>query len=615
MQLAAGGGGGHVVGIAPGPAEGLAGAMSQAAGRATITGWRTANLLTQAGADAAGATTPDTLHALTRWLATAQTDLRWRMALLAEGGLPISGGVLLGVVPFASAAAARSAGARFAEDLDAALQLAVYGEGDEAREAMDRYFSLAGAVSVYAHDPAWAGGLIDTLGADGITNVVWFAMTEVEGDVDETHQLIAPVAAALATAMRARTVSPAVGRELLQEPNYRLGVLLTAAPPATDFLVEAARSRFVDAAWSADLSDDLHADEAEFFLDALSADAEAAYRVLTARGPAGEHGASDILRLLPSLGSDEAERFAGLALERGLVGYPATRGAPVWNKAVDTTQDVVRFSAHLGWAFDDMDPGLSTSMLRLLHPHLDAVAGIGIESSGIETDGYDVAVELPDGRRSFDVPPEDLREFLGGVLQHDESIGAMQAALAAYTQADTVQANRMPLISADGRVSELKPFLADSMRIAGLMGMVGQGLDIAGHDEESRTKVLTGALQFASSKGIGKMIGWTGPLGWAAKETAGRGADWATDQFRNWVATFEPVEGESGIDALLDAYDRNTEASLRDQMARDPIVSALPAHEQDEMVAHAVRISGDMVRANLLEVYAELTGETAKESK
>ncbi len=127
----------------------------------------------------------------------------------------------------------------------------------------------------------------------------------------------------------------------------------------------------------------------------------------------------------------------------------------------------------------------------------------------------------------------------------------------------------------------------------------------------SRTRILTGAVGFASGKGIG----WTGPLGWATRETAGRGAAWATDRFSEWVATYELAEGEEGVDAFLETFNGATEASLREQMALDPRLAALPLGEQDRVVDHALRISADMVRANLLEVYADLTGETAGEGK
>lgn len=612
MRMAGGGGGGgHFVGVDPAAAQGLIGAMSAAAGRAMITSWRIAALLVQAGTDAAGAETPAALGRLQGWLGESATDLRWRMVLLADAG-GRSGGMVTGILPFASAAEARRAGERHAEAMADALHRAVSEDGDEA---MAEYLRLLRATAAYSDDPAWAGGLVNTLGSDGIYEAVWFAQGEVEGDIPATHQIIAPIATALATAMRAGTAAPTIQTELLAWPSHRLGVLLTAAAPETNFLVAAVRSRFVDAAWNDDPFDDLREDEAALFLDALSGDAEASYRVLTSRGPADERAAIDILRTLPMFDTGDAHRFAALALEQGLVAYPATGGVRVWNTATDTTADVVGFMSQMGWATDDMDPALSNSMLRLLHPHLDAVAGIGIESSSISTDGYDVSVALPDGRRTLDVPAEELRDFLGGVLQHDETVAQMQALLAAYAQSDGVQANRIPLIDADGRVADLKPFMADSMRIAGLMGITGQGLDVAGHDEESRTRILTGALGFASKKGIGRVIGWTGPLGFAAKETAGRGAAWATGEFRDWVATFEPIEGEEGVDAFLQTYADNTEASLREQMANDPEVAALPAAQQEEMLAHARRIAQDMVKANLLEVYADLTGETAKESQ
>ena len=523
--------------------------------------------------------------------------------------------MLTGVLPFESAAAAEAAGRRHATQMKAALDAGVYGDGEEAEAAMARYFDLIRATAVYADDPAWSGGLISELGADGVSNVVWFSQGEVEGDVEASRRLIAPVATALATAMRARTASPEVGRRLLEEPNYRLGILLTSAKPETDFLVAAAQSRLVDAAWTPEQTDDLIGDEAAFFLQALAGDAEASYRITTGTGPNGEYNVVHLLQPLMGWGSQDAAVAVGQVLRQGLVAYPAAHGVGEWNLATATTAEVVAYTARMGYLLDDLDPRLSTSLLGLLHPHLDAVAAAGVELGSMDPGHYEVDVRLPGGRQTLDVAAEDLRDYLGAVLQHDQAIAQMQALIAAYAQSPDVQTNRVPLIQPDGRVADLEPFMGDSLRIAGLIGLTGAGLEVAGHDEESRTRMLTGGLQFVSKQGISKVVGWGGPLGFAAKQTAGRGATWAVGEFSEWVASFEPIEGEEGVDALLEAFSDNTEASLRQHMADDPAFADLSVSEQEQALAHATRIAGDMVRAQLLTVYADLVGETAGESK
>lgn len=610
-----GGGGGSFVGLNPDAADALCSAVRSADTATAAAASRTAGLLAAAGPEAGGATTVTTLRAVSTGLAEGAQDLRWRIELLRRDGLDAGGGMLMGVLPFDSAAAAEAAGRRHAAAINAALDEAVYGEGDEADAAMARYFDLIQATAVYADDPAWSGGLIAELGADGVSNVVWFSQREVEGDVEASRRLIAPVATALVTAMRARTAPPAVGRELLKEPSYRLGILLTSATPETAFLVAAARSRLVDAAWTPELGDDLIGDEAAFFLEALAGDPEASYRIVTGTGPSGQHNVVHLLQPLMGWGSQDAAVAVGEVLQQGLVTYPAGHGVAEWNRATDATADVVAFTARMGYLLDDLDPRLSTSLLALLHPHLDAVAAAGVELASMDPGHYEVDVPLPGGRRALAVDPEDLRDYLGAVMQHDESITQMQALIAGYAQNADVQANRLPLIQPDGRVADLEPFMGDSLRIAGLIGLAGAGLEVAGHDEESRTRVLTGGLQFVSKQGINKVIGWGGPLGFAAKQTAGRGATWVVGQFSEWVASFEPVEGEEGVDALLEAFTDNTEASLREHMADDPAFADLSVSQQEQALAHATRIAGDMVRAQLLTVYADLVGETAGEAK
>src|SRR5688500_10782423 len=104
MRMAGGGGGGgHFVGIDPGAARALAGAMSNTTGRALITGWRVGALLAAAGPDAAGATTVQTLGSLRAWLGDASTDLRWRIELLAADGAAVRNGMVTAYLPFASA--------------------------------------------------------------------------------------------------------------------------------------------------------------------------------------------------------------------------------------------------------------------------------------------------------------------------------------------------------------------------------------------------------------------------------------------------------------------------------------------------------------------------------
>lgn len=612
MLVASGGGSsGHFVGLDPSAARALTGQFAEAGDRASVEAWQITWLLAAAGPEASGATTPTTLRTIASGLDAAAADLKWRIEMLTAGaGTVRSGGMLLGTLPFASAAAARTAGRRHAEAMKAALRRYLDADGDEAAEAMADYQSLVRTADTFSTDPAWSGGLINSLGTDGIDNAVWFTMREVEGDVEQTHSIIAPLATVLATAMRHRTASPVIADGLLRWPNQQLGVLLTAAPAETNFLVRATRSRLVDAAWTPEWTDDLLSEDAGFFLEALGRDAEASYRVITGVGPTGERNVVYVLQpLLHGRGGDGRE--AARVLEQALVVYPAGRSAAVWNEATETTEIAIGVAARMNRTLDDFHPDLSDSLLTLLHPHLDAVARIGIESSEIDIGSYDVDRPLPGGRQSLDVSPEDLRNFLGGVLQSEETIGHMQALLASYAQSPEAQAHRVPLL--DGRVSEA--LMADSLRTAGLIGITGQGLEIAGHDEESRTKLLAGGLQFVSKQGINKVVGWSGPLGFAVKQTAGRGVAWAADEFRDWVAGFEPIEGEEGVDAFLQAFDDNTEASLRDHIANDPDLAALPAAERERRIDHAVRIAGDMVRAQLLTVYADMTGETVGESK
>lgn len=612
MFVAGGGGGGHFVGLDPSAARGLSASFMAASDRAQTGASRIAGLLAEAATDGAGAATPAVLPTVAAGLEAAAGDLRWRIAVLtADEAAVRSGGMLLGTLPFASAAAAQADGRRHAAAMKAALDRYLDADGEEAAEAMADYQSLVRTAGVFSTDPAWSGGLVNTLGADGINNAVWFTMGEVQGDVAQTHEIIAPLAGALATAMRHRTASPTIADGLLRWPNYQLGVLLTAAPAETNFLVRAARSRIVDAVWTEDRSDDLLGDEATFFLTALGDNAEASYRVLTGTGLAGERAVVHVLEPLMQWGGDTAAAAAGRVLEQGLVVYPAGRSATVWNEAIATTETAIALAARMKWALDDFHPDLSDSLLTLLHPHLDAVARIGIESSEIDTGSYAVDRPLPGGRQSLDVSPEDLRNFLGGVLQSEDTVGHMQALLAAYAQSPDAQANRVPLL--DGTVSE--SMMADSLRVAGMIGVTGQGLEIAGHDEESRTKFLAGGLQFVSKQGINKVVGWGGPVGFLVKETAGRGAAWAADEFRDWVAGFEPIEGEEGVDAFLAAFDDNTEASLRAHIADDPEFAKLPFAERERRIDHAVRIAGDMVRAQLLTVYADMSGETVGESK
>lgn len=607
-----GGGGGSFVGLNPDAAEHLRRALHDAQDRAAPLASRIGGQLAEAGLDGRGATAAMTLRMLGSALATAEADLRWRIDLLRQDGIE-AGGMLISSLAFPSAAAATAAGRRHGAAMKQALHDGVYEDGDAADEAMQTYFALLREAGLWADDPAWSGGLIEALGADGVSNVVWFSMGEVEGDVEQSRAMIAPIATALATAMRAGTAPPEVGRELLQEPNYRLGVLLTSARPETDFLVAAARSRFVTAAWTPDRADDLLGDEAAFFLQALAGDAEASHRLLTGVGPADVRNVVHLLQPLYGWGNNEAEAALGRVLQQGLVTYPAGQGVAEWNVATQTTADVITLTAEMKHLLDDLDPSLSTSLLGLLRPHLDAVAVLGVEHGSIDPGPYALDVALPGGRRALAVDPDDLEQFLGGVLQQDTAITQMQALIAGYAQSEQVQTNRLPLIAPNGRVADLEPFMGDSLRIAGLIGLAGKGLEVAGHDEESRTRFLTGSLQFVSKQGINKVVGWTGPLGFVAKQTAGRGATWAVDRFSDWVAGFEPVEGEEGVDALLEAFSDNTEASLRLHMESDPAFGSLTPAEQAQTLAHATRMAGDMVRAQLLTVYADMVGETTGE--
>lgn len=601
-------GGGQFVGLNPSGAAALVGAARNAGNGAVATGSRVADLFAQAGPDAAGATTPMQLRMLDYWLAAAADDVRWRMAMLRETGAPRSGGMLFATLHFASAAAARRAGLRYAADVQQALQDYLDAEGDDAEgEAMQRYLASLQAADVFANDPAWAGGLVDGLGRDGILNAQWFASYEMEGDVERTREIVAPIATALATAMRARTAGPEIREKLLELPPEELGLLLALAPAETSFLASAARTMLIDSEVTEDRSDDLTDRTYEFVVEALADNAEASYRFLTGSNARYMPPVGYLLRPLAMLGSQEGAAAAGRILEQGLVNHPSGKGAYTWDRATEATEETIGFIAEFPHFLRETDPRFNASLASLLRPHLDAAAVIGAESSDVDLLGYDVNVVAPGGRRPLDVPAEDLREFLGGVMQQEQGITAMQVLLATYSQSDRAQANRVPLL--DGRVDELDPFIADSLRIAGLAGVVGQGLDIAGHDEEGRTRFLTGALKMATGAGAAR-IPTPHPAAWLAQQGAKYAAGKAVNEFSEWVATFEPEEGEASVEDFIEQYVEAARVSMAEHMERDPELSTLSADEKADMLRRATALAQGQVGEGLRNVYAELVGET-----
>lgn len=608
MVVSAGGGGGQFVGLDPAGASRLVSATGLVGIRCRARARVLERMVQEAGCDGSGVTTQAALRAIDEWLDRSAIDVRWRMALLTDGGA--GGGMLLGTVPFASAATAWAAGERHGRRVELALRRYLDADADAEDAAIAQYLAAVRATQTHAADPQWAGGFLQVLGVDGIANVDFFVSWNTDGPGE--HRAIAgPVLAALATGLRHGTAPRGLDRQLLAWPEHDLARLLSLAPADTGFLVAAARKILLPdlsgerSPWAVDTA------TFELTVGALADNPEASYRFATSRSPYGARAAIHLFAPDHLAASTDAGALVARVLEQGLVEYPAAGTRWEWARAVDATEDVITQAGRLRYLMDDVDPRLNAALVTLLRPHLDAVAVIGARSITLDDHGYDLAVPPPDGRRTLDVDPEALREYLGAVMQHDRGVTEMQLLLAVYSQADLVQFNRLPLL--DGQVDQLDPFIADSLRIAGLAGVFGQGLDIAGHDEESRTRLLTGALRFATGKGIKGLPLPQHPAAWLARQGGKYLAGKAVDEFSEWVASFEPIEGEDGVDAFLGSYRTATQASLREHIAATPELAALPAAEQDAMMRRALALANAQVGEGLRVVYAELVGETRGE--
>jgi hypothetical protein len=601
------GGGGFFVGLDPDAARSLAAALSSTAGRAGSTAARLSGMLAEAGADAGGCSTPTLLRRVEARAETEAQDLRWRATMLAADNA--GGGMVFGVLAFPSAAAARAAGRRHAQALERALDRHVYGPDEHEDDALEDYLSLLRATAVSADDPAWSGGLIDELGDGGLSNALFFTGFEVEGDTDQLRDITGPVFTALATALRHRTADPQIRTELLRWPTYDLALVLSLAPAETGFLTTAARQILVESQLTPDRFDDPNEREYVFVLEALADNAEAAHRVVTGTNSFGHSNVTSLLLPMEILASGPASAALGRTLEAALVEHPDSLRE--LNAATATTEDVIELVGRLGYAMDEVDPQLNRSLASLLRPHLEAIAVIGARDNGLEGPTW-LDVELPPGRRALDVDADALHEFLGAAMQQDAGVAEVQFLLAAYSQRPEVQANRIPLLD-DRPVSHLDPFAADSLRIAGLIGLVGHGLDEAGKDEESVTRLLTGALNFAAGRGASLIPASRHPALWLAQRGVRYLAGERIKEVEEWLQTREPVEGEVGVDEFLTSYLDTTESSLRDHIAADPELSALSEAEQEALIRRARYWAETTVGGGLRETYAELASETAGE--
>ena len=610
-DIGGGGGssGGHFVGLQPDAALALASQMTTRGSEGVCSAGRIAGMLEEAGAEAGGCTTPARLRAMNSWLESRATDVRWRVEMVAGGAT--GGGMRFASLMFPSAAAARADGRRYADEIAAAQQRYFDADSDEERAAAEAaYLDLLRGLDLLADDPAWAGGLIDRIGTDGISNALYIGGGAAQGDVGEMRESLGPLFTALATTMRHRTADPSIRSEILTWENHDLALIVALAPAETRFLSTVARRVLVLSQTDDRIQGDPSHREYELIYGALEDNPEAAFRFLTSKGRFGE---SVMTYVIPYdlVASPEATRSLGRVLEAGLVEYPAGMGAAEWNRATRATEAVIHEVSFLRNVLDEADPQLTSSLASLLRPHLDAVAVIGARAGGMDAPGG-LDVPLPGGRRALDVDVETLRKYLGSVMQSDAGVAHVQLLLAAYAQTPQVQSNRLPHLRLH-HTTELDAFRADSARIAGLVGLAGAGLDEAGKDEESVTRLLTGAMNLAAGKGAAKLITSTTPVGWlgraGAKYLAGEGVEY----IEGWLQDREPVEGEVGVTEFVDSYTDTTMASLEEHIANDPELSQMSAGERDallESVRADVRIN---VRGQLLETYAELVAETAKE--
>jgi hypothetical protein len=160
---------------------------------------------------------------------------------------------------------------------------------------------------------------------------------------------------------------------------------------------------------------------------------------------------------------------------------------------------------------------------------------------------------------------------------------------------------------------ELVPFFADSVRIAGLVGMVGAGLDEAGKDEEAATRLLIGAMNFAAGKGASKLLSGTNPVVWLGRQGVKYLAGEGIKEFETWLQSREPMEGEIAVDTFMESYVDTTVASLREHIATDPALAQLPHAEQEELLEAVAHQIEQVVSGPLRVSYADLVAETAKE--
>lgn len=605
-----GGGGGFFVGLHPDAARGLASVMTARSSQGVCTAGRIDGLLAEAGPEAGSCCTPAVLRNIDGRMERTAEDLRWRIAMVA--GDATGGGMRFAQLMFPSALAARLDGRRFADELEAALQRYWDADDDERDAAEAEYLALLRGASFLAHDPAWAGGLVNRMGADGFSNALYVAGRAAEGpEIEEQHESLGPVFSALATAMRHDTVDPALTRELLTWRNHDLALIVALAPADTNFLHTVARRVLVLSATDDDLSTDPMDRELGFVYGALAENAEASYRLLTGTGRFGEPNTIHLTPWQMFASNPEATQSYARFLEIGLVEYPATKGVTEWNRATTATENLISEFARLKNVVDEADPRLHTAMASLLRPHLDAVAAIGAEAGGMSVPGgYEV--RLPGGRRALDVDAETLRQYLGATMQVDSGITHMQLLLAAYAQSEQAQTNRIPMLHRHD-TRELVPFFADSVRIAGLVAMVGGGLDEAGQDEESVTNLLVGAMNLAAGKGASRLLSGTNPIVWLGREGVKYVAGEAIEEAEEWLQDREPIEGEEAVDTFLESYVDTTVASLREHIATDPQLSRLPEAEQEALLAAVAHQVENSVGGPLRVSYADLVAETAKE--
>jgi hypothetical protein len=605
-----GGSGGHFVGLQPANALGLATTMVTQGSQGAWTSARIALMLAEAGPEGGGCAAPVVLRNMDRWLDTAATDVRWRVELVAADAAGTR--MVYGYVPFRSAAAAAAAGRRHARLIAAAEERLWAADGDDEAAAEAEYFALLRAIEEYAHDPAWAGGLLDRLGTEGISVALYLAGTSVEGELQSLREIVGPLFTALATGMTHGTADPSIRQDLLRWPTWDLALFVALAPADTGFLTQVARRILISSLYDGDMATNPTEREYELVLGALADNSEASYRVLTGStryGPA----ITDLMWQHRIFASDEAGQALGRVLEAGLVDHPASHGVHEWNAATTATEHLMAAVAQQVNLYDDVPPELNASLASVLRPHLDAVAVIGARAAGSNPPGR-LDVPLPGGRRALDVDAETVRRYLGAVMQQDAGITHVQLLLAAYTQSPAVQANRLPLLADNlGDITELDAFATDSARIAGLLGLVGGGMDVAGHDEESLTRFLVGAMNLATGKGASALIPAKMPAAWFAQQGAKYLAGQLVDEAEEWLQSREPIEGEAGVDSFLESYTEVTIASLREHIDADPRLSALSTGEQDALLRSAQWWVEHSVSGPLRLPYADLVAETARE--